>query len=216
MTERLFMLDPYRKEFDSKIANIGESYLILDKTCFYPQSGGQVGDTGKIGSVSVINTKYDENRENILHYVDSVSGFEVNQQVNCQLDWNRRYNIMKLHAASHIMEYFLFKIFGELKLLGCNVNDVRDSSTYEYSDDFDNNKLLEVQKLANEFIDKNHEIIRYNDPKNPNYWYWKAGCIVMPCGGTHPKSTKEIGHISIKMERDKKNKIKINTSFVID
>jgi Ser-tRNA(Ala) deacylase AlaX len=93
------------------------------------------------------------------------------------------------------------------------VNDERDSSTYKFEGDFDNDKLLEVERLANEFIASDYEIKRYEDKEKAGFWWWEAGDIKMPCGGTHPINTGEIGKILVTLDSNKKGKIKIRTAF---
>lgn len=214
MNLRLYMENPYAKEFEAKVMKINGNQVILDKTTFFAESGGQIGDTGYLNNTKVIGTKYDENKENILHIIEGEPGFREKDKIIGIIDWDRRYKIMKNHAASHIMEYFLFKIFGKLKLIGTSVNEKHDSSTYIYPEAFDQDKLKEVESLSNEFILKNHEIERWEDPTKSGWWYWKSGEIMMSCGGTHPVNTKEIGKISVKRKSGGTGKEKILTSAI--
>ena len=214
MTEKLFMKDPYMKEFEAIVEKImNGKYVILNRTCFYPESGGQAGDTGYLNQTRVIDTRYDENKKSIIHVIEGEPDFKEGDKIVGKIDWDRRYKIMKLHAASHIMEHFLFKVFGKLKLVGTHVNEKHDSSVYEYPDSFDPEKLKEVERLVNEFISKGYEIKRWEDPNKPGWWYWKAGEIEIPCGGTHPKNTKEIGEIIIKRKSGGQGKEKVLTSL---
>lgn len=218
MTEKLYMTDAYLKEFDAHVVKIDGNQILLDRTAFYSESGGQVGDTGFLNQTRVIDTRYDEKKENILHIVDGVPNFKEGDKIIGTIDWDRRYRIMKNHAASHIMEYFLFDIFGkfgELKLVGTLVNEKHDSSTYKYSGTFDHENLKSVEELSNQFILKGYNIERWEDPDKPDWWYWKAGKIKMSCGGTHPKNVKEIGQISIKRKSGGKGREKILTSTVV-
>lgn len=213
MTEKLYIQDPYIKEFTAIVKKINGNNIILDKTAFYPESGGQVGDTGYINETRVIDTQYDLDRKNIVHIIEGSPSFKEGEIVKCRLDWDRRYRIMKLHAASHIMEYFLFKLCGKLKLVGTHVNEKHDSSTYE-SDRLDEEKLQRLNDLVNDFISKGYEIERWEDPNKPGWMYWKADGIEIPCGGTHPKNTREIGKVLIKQKSGGRGKIKILTSLV--
>jgi Ser-tRNA(Ala) deacylase AlaX len=214
MTEKLFMNNPYLKEFEAAVIDVKNNYVILDKTCFFPESGGQSGDTGYLNQIKVTDTKYDEKRENILHIVEKQPDFKIGDKLIGKIDWDRRYDTMKLHAASHIMEYFLFKTFGELKLRGTHVNEKHDSSTYQRSEPLDADKLKAVETSVNEFISKGYEIERWENANKPGWWYWKAGEIEIPCGGTHPKNIKEIGTVSISRKGSGKEKETVITSLV--
>jgi Ser-tRNA(Ala) deacylase AlaX len=218
MTEKLYMTNAYVKEFDAHVLKIDGNQVELDRTAFYAKNGGQVGDTGLLNQTRVVDTVYDDKNENrkdrILHIIDKVPDFKQGDNVIGRIDWDRRYRIMKNHAASHIMEYFLFETFGKLKLIGTIVNDKHDNSTYRHNEVFDKEILEEVEKLTNNFISENYEITRWEDDTKPGWWYWKAGNIVMPCGGTHPNNTKEICKISIKRKSGGKGKEKIFTSIL--
>jgi len=216
-TEKLYMKDAYLKEFEAHVIKIMGNQVLLDKTAFYSERGGQVGDTGFLNNTRVIDTKYDENDENkhsILHIIEGNPYFKEGDSIIGRIDWDRRYKIMKNHAASHITEYFLDQIFGKLKLVGTLVNEKHDSSTYIYHEALDKDKLLQVERLSNEFILKGYEIERWEDPDRHGWWYWKAGEITMPCGGTHPLNTEEIGQISIKRKSGGKGKEKIFTMSI--
>lgn len=214
MTVKLYMTDPYLKEFDAHVLKISDDQVVLDKTAFYAESGGQVGDTGFLKKTRVVDTRYDENKKNILHIVEGEPDFVEGDSVTGRIDWERRYRIMKNHAASHIVEFFLFQTFGKLKLVGTLVDEKHDSSTYEYPEVFGHKEFKDIEKLSNEFISKGHEIERWEDPNRPGWWYWKAGEIKMSCGGTHPKNIKEICKISIKRKSGGKGKEKVLTSTI--
>lgn len=215
MTEKLFNIDPYIKEFEATVVTINSDQIILDRTAFYAESGGQVGDTGFLNQTKVINTKFDEKekKENIIHIIEGEPDFKPGDKIIGKIDWDRRYRIMKNHAASHIMEYFLYQTFGTLKLVGTTVNEKHDSSTYERPEPF-GEEFKDIEKLSNEFISKGCEIERWEDSDRPGWWYWKAGAIKMPCGGTHPKNVKEIGQISIKRKSGGKGREKVLTSII--
>ncbi len=214
MTEKIYIQDPYVKEFEAFIQKIEGNNVVLNKTAFYPESGGQAGDTGYIDKTRVIDTRYAPDRQIIIHITSGEPSFEEGNKIKGIIDWSRRYRIMRLHAASHIMEHFLYKVFGELKLSGTHVNEKHDSSTYETDKILEPEKLQRVNDLANAFISKGYEINRWEDSNRPGWMYWKADEIEIPCGGTHPKNTKEIGAIIIKRKSGGSGKEKIITSLV--
>ena len=106
MTEKLFLDNSYLKEFEAKVVNVNDKYIILDKTLFYPKSGGQVNDTGTL-------TRLKDNKEfqvvfavkvndDINHEV-SEAGLQVNDMVRGKINWDRRYKLMRIHTAVHIL-----------------------------------------------------------------------------------------------------------------
>lgn len=212
MTKRIYWENPYQTTFSAKVEKVEGKNVWLDQTCFYPESGGQAGDTGTINGQKVIDTKFDQDK-NVFHIMENETTLKTGDSVEGVIDWERRYKIMKIHSASHIMEHFLFKIFGQLKLTGSHLNEKHDSSTYESAERLDQEKLSMVEKEVNDFISQNLPIETYPDEKKPNYRWWKCGDILMPCGGTHPRNTSEIGLIKLKRDNGGQGKEKVITSF---
>ena len=213
MTKRLYSEDPYKQSFEAVIEKIEGNNVWLDQTCFYPESGRQAGNAGTLNGQKVTDTQFDSEK-NIVHILEFSPTFKVGDKVEGQIDWERRYRIMRVHAASHIMEYFLFQVFGPLKLTGSHLNENYDKSTYESDKRLDPEKLVEVEKRANEFIAQNLPIKTWPDEKRPHFRYWKCGPIQMSCGGTHPKNTSEIGSIRLKRETEDRCREKVVTSLL--
>lgn len=212
MTKKLYWEDAYQKAFSAKVEKVEGQNIWLDQTCFYPESGGQAGDSGIINGQKVTDARFDQDK-NVYHIMENEATLGAGDAVEAEIDWERRYKIMRVHTASHIMEHFLFEVFGQLKLTGSHLNERHDSSTYESVDRLDPDKLFAVEEKANVFIAQNLSIETYPDEKNPNYRWWKCGDILMPCGGTHPRNTSEIGTIKLKRENGGQGREKVVTSL---
>lgn len=213
MTKRLYSENSYKQSFKAVVEKIEGNNVWLDQTCFYPESGGQAGDIGTLNGQKVVDTQFDSEK-NIVHILESAPTFKPGGRVSGQIDWERRYKIMRIHAASHIMEHFLFQVFGSLKLVGSHLNEKYDKSTYESAEILNRKKLAEVEQKANEFIAQNLPIKTWPDERRLHFRYWKCGPIQMPCGGTHPKNTSEIGQIKLKRETGGRGREKIVTSLL--
>ncbi|MEM3555551.1 MAG: alanyl-tRNA editing protein [Candidatus Micrarchaeia archaeon] len=203
MTEALFWKDPYMKEFEGRIVSVNGREVVLDRSCFFPQGGGQVGDTGFLNDVRVIDTRKDESY-NVIHFLEREAPFQVGEVVKGKIDWERRYRIMRLHSAAHVVYYLMIETFGESCKLASSgiVNEKKDITDY-LIDSFSREKLAEVERRANEIIKKGGEIRTWSDEQKLNYRYWEIdGFPKMPCGGTHPKRLEEIGEIIV--QRGKK------------
>jgi len=198
MTRKLFWEDPYQKEFDAKVLRIDGNNVILDQTCFYPRGGGQVGDIGEIKEIRVIDTIKDE-EENVIHILEKEPSFKIGDIVHGKIDWERRYKIMRLHSAAHIVYYIMVELFGE----GCKpstsgiVDDSKDRADYSFEQSIDREKLKIVEQKANEFIISEKEIKWWTDENGRRHWLVE-GMPEMFCGGTHVSNTKEIGRIVVK------------------
>lgn len=197
MTNKLFWKNPYQVEFDATITKIIGNSVVLDATCFYPKSGGQVGDTGYLEDFRVIDTSIDEDSD-IIHSLETEPPLSVGTSVHGKLDWERRYNIMKLHSASHIVYYLMQEVFGkDCKPASSGVVDEKkDRSDYLFKEKLNKEKLIVVQERANQLISKGYEIETWSENDKR---YWKINPFpIMKCGGTHIKNVKEIGAIQIK------------------
>jgi Ser-tRNA(Ala) deacylase AlaX len=204
MTRKLYWEDPYQVEFDAVVLKIDGNRVILDKTCFFPKGGGQVGDIGEINGVKVVDTQKDETYT-VTHILEKEPPFKVGDLVHGKIDWERRYKIMKLHSAAHIVYYLMQEVFGETCKPSSSglLDDKKDRSDYFFTDKLDLNKLKRVEERANEIISKGYEIQTWSDEQDPNRRYWKIEIFpVMACGGTHPRNTREIGRI--RLDRGKK------------
>jgi alanyl-tRNA synthetase len=213
-TIKLYNRDSYLKEFEARVINFENTNVELDRTAFYPEGGGQVGDTGLIGGVKVVDTQSVEER--IIHIMDSIPSFGIGKLVKCCLDWDRRYQIMKLHSAAHIMEHFLYEKLGNLDRVGSRVDNVKDRSDYAYKGRLPVEILNRTEEAANKFIVEGHEIEIKLDPLKPGIRIWRCGPIEMLCGGTHILNTREIGSIRLKRRNPGRGVERVETTLIIN
>jgi alanyl-tRNA synthetase len=211
-TIKLYNVDPYIKEFEAKVLNLNNTNVELDRTAFYPGGGGQVEDTGLIEGVRVVNTHLVE--EKIIHKMEAIPSFSIGKLVKCSLDWERRYRIMKLHSASHIMEYFLYEELGKLERVGSRVDDMKDRSDYAYKSRLSSEALKRTEVLANNFIAEGHKVDIQLDSSRPGIRIWRCGSIEMLCGGTHILNTSEIGSIRLRRRNPGKGVERIETTLI--
>jgi len=211
-TEKLYNIDAYIKRFEATVIGFNDEGVILDRTAFYPEGGGQAGDTGFIKGFRIRDTRLIEGE--IVHILEERSTLNVGELVEGEIDWERRYNIMRLHSASHIMEFFLYKTFGTLRRTGSYVNEVKDRADYEYDGKMSVEGLKIVETETNRFISESHPIVIYLDPSNANLRIWKCSWMEMPCGGTHVKNTSEIGPIRLKRKNPGRGVERVETYLV--
>lgn len=120
MTTKNFYEDPDLNEFEATIQNVGENYILLNRTYFYPEGGGQNGDRGSIATEKVINTQ--EVGNEIRHLLESPPHIKIGQKVKCKLDWPLRLRSMKLHSLAHIIYLAFTEVAGKAKVIGSSVN----------------------------------------------------------------------------------------------
>jgi alanyl-tRNA synthetase len=210
LTERLYFEDAYLKEFDGRVlerlVREGRPAVILDRTCFYPESGGQPSDRGVLGGADVLHVF--EDGEKIVHLLDRE--LSETEELRGVIDWARRFDHMQQHSGQHILSQCFVEILdGETRSfhLGEQVSTL-EIGTSSISED----SLERVESRANEVVFEDREIRTYfveagqvetvplrRPPK-------KEGTIRVvevrgfdysACGGTHCRRTGEVGLIKI-------------------
>jgi len=229
----LFVENSYLKEFESKILNIENNNIILEETVFYAKSGGQPGDTGKINlndkEINIIDTIYDQNKI-ISHVCEDVSDLKIGDKIKGKINWQTRYKHMRMHSALHLLCSLIpYDVTGgqisyEKSRLDFNADEKIEK------DEIENNinqlvredHKISYQWITNEELDKQSELVRTMSVKPPRtnqkIRLVKIGNIdLQPCGGTHVKSTKEIGEIKIgKIENKGKKNRRVNILLIND
>jgi alanyl-tRNA synthetase len=192
--------------------------LFLDKTPFYAESGGQVGDTGLITSganqYQVIDTTFALPGLR-RHHCRVVSGsLTVNQTVTANIDSLRRLAIRRHHTATHILHWSLRQVLGEhVKQAGSLVDDERLRFDFSHYDAVTEEELLRIEELANsltlsnEVVDSSESskdealakgaIAFFGDKYGDRVRVLSAGPSVELCGGTHVSATGDIGIIKV-------------------
>lgn len=218
---RVFLNDAYCDRFSATVVKITENGLInTDRTNFYATSGGQPADRGWLertdGSrIRIEGAKFDENKEAIyLVPADDGPTIEAGETVECVIDWDRRYQLMKMHTACHLLS-----VVCPYPITSANVGeaesrvdfDLPDASVTKENVTAELNRLISDDHvvystwISEAVLDANPEIIRSKNVRPPR----GAGDIRLvcigddasvdsqPCGGTHVRRTGEIGEIHI-------------------
>ncbi|MFH1964994.1 MAG: alanine--tRNA ligase-related protein [Acidobacteriota bacterium] len=214
--ERLYSGDSYLSEFKAEITRVVPCQngweVSLSRTAFYPESGGQPADQGWINDVPVVNVV--DTSEGPVHIVSTGNLF-VSQEVQCRIDWNRRFDYMQHHTGQHILSQAFLEICGTATVsfhLSC------DSATIDLSvESLPEEMLFETEIRANKAVTENMEIRVYpfdsskqkdipvrkpSTRQGPVRIVEISNWDYSPCGGTHCKSTGEVGIIKItRLER---------------
>jgi len=226
----LYMDDSYIREFEAKVVSVtkgGEDkfFVVLDRTAFYPNSGGQPHDTGKIvkNGVEYPVVYVGKFSGKISHEV-SKEGLKEGDVVKGIIDWERRYKLMRMHTAAHLISEIFHK---ETEALITGNQLGLEHSRIDFSlENFDREMMKEYFTKANEIVSKDLKVKTYFLPREEamkieditklanalppdvkNLRIVEIGNFDMQAdGGTHVRSTKEIGRIEfLKAENKGKN-----------
>jgi alanyl-tRNA synthetase len=214
MTLRLYYTDSYLRDFDADIVERadGGRRIYLDRSAFYPTSGGQPCDTGTIGGNAVVDV-VDEG-ERVAHLLaDPLGGSRVSGAV----DWERRFDHMQQHTGQHLLSAVLHEAFGHATI---SVHFGRESSTLDLDAPvIDHARLVEAESRANRLVAENRPVeVSFEEAGSAGDLRKAAerrGTLRIvtirdldrsACGGTHVRATGEIGPILVrKSERVKRN-----------
>ena len=222
MTEKLFYQDSHRSTFTAIVQEVrpsGNGYeIILDRTAFFPEGGGQSSDTGSLGGVSVSDVQEIDGK--IIHYMDGplVEGTEVE---GC-IDWTERFSKMQQHTGEHIVSGLIHKIYGYHNV-GFHLGT--DSVTLDFNGVVPKEKLHEIEQLANEAVAKNLpvQVLYPTDEELSKISYRSKieiegqvrivvidGYDVCACCAPHVKQTGEIGLIKLVGMQNYKGGVRIS------
>jgi alanyl-tRNA synthetase len=224
MTLKLYWADSHLTRFTARIQDTwleNQGRLVeLDRTAFYPTGGGQPYDTGKINSAYVTGVEMaDGNR--ILHRLEGDIDFSIGQEVECQIDWLRRREIMQQHTGQHILSQAFFQLTGAETRGFRIVEDLTEIDlTLDSQPDVIEKLIDQAQELANSIVFDNREIRAHTvTPEEAASLPLRKESFITdmvrvieidgfdwsPCGGTHAKRTGEVGLIAVRSwERAKK------------
>ena len=209
MTQRLFDLDSKLCEFDGTVISCeqsGEHYeILLDKTAFFPNEGGQTSDVGTLGDVNVLNVVEKEGK--ILHICDAPINNGV--IIHGMVDFSHRFYNMQNHTGEHIISGIVHKMYG-YENVGFHLS--RDGMTVDFSGELTREQLDEIEWLANRAIYECHPIKCYypTDEELAGISYRSKlenientrlvvidGVDVCACCAPHVYNTGEVGIIKI-------------------
>ena len=155
MTEKLYYKDAYIIEFTARVISSEKREdlyaVVLDRTAFFPEEGGQYADKGMLGSAKVLDVR--EADGIIYHYTDAP--VEVGEEVVGKIDFDERYEKMQCHTGEHILSGIIHELYG-LDNVGFHLG--ADDVTMDVSAPLSREELDRVERLANEVIYKNVEV----------------------------------------------------------
>ena len=226
---KLFEDDAYLREFKAKIISIvkDDNRIELDQTAFYAKSGGQPGDIGTIEvegiKIEVLDTIKENNK--IINIVDDLRDLEDNSNIIGKINWDLRYKHMRMHTALHLLCSIVplgvtgGQIGYEKSRLDFNDPDkVINKEELEEKINLlvEDNHIVNTEIIEGNILEEKPELVRTMSVKPPQVdgkiRLIRIGDVdLQPCGGTHVKSTNEIGKIQIgKIENKGKMNRRVN------
>jgi misacylated tRNA(Ala) deacylase len=216
-TELLYRDDAYLKTATARVIAVDERGIELDRTIFYPQGGGQVGDTGVLmraggERIAVADTRKGDALDRVLHVpAPAAPRPEIGEALALEIDWPRRYSLMRLHTALHVMSCVVVA-----PVTGGNI--APDKARLDFDIDMslldakriedETNALIvrgaetETVWITDEELDARPELVKTMSVKPPRgagrvRLLRIPGIDLQPCGGTHVRNIAEIGSVRV-------------------
>lgn len=217
VTTPVFRDDAYQTDCPATVTGLTDKGIILDRTVFYAQGGGQPGDIGRLvrqdGTlVPIVNTIYGEDRKSIVHVpADGAPTLSEGDTVTAILDWDKRYARMRIHTALHLLSVVLpFPVTGGAIADGEGRLDfdIQDAGLDKEKIGRDLNGLIGRDApvteswITDEELDANPGLVKTMSVKPPRgsgrvRLITIEGIDLQPCGGTHVRRTGEIGSVVV-------------------
>ena len=220
VTEALFRENGYLAEAEAEVVHVNDrGGIILDRTVFYATSGGQPGDTGRLTladgrTVDVAATITGETKDEIIHVPSADAGLKPGEKVKLALDWERRLRLMRMHTACHLLTVVCpFPITGAAVAEDDSRVDF-DIPDAGFTKEDVTARLMELVRadhpvstrwITDEALAANPGLVKSKNVRPPTgtgrirlVLIGDNGSVdSQPCGGTHVKSTAEVGEIHI-------------------
>ena len=218
-TNKLYYKDQYQRSFQGKVLLSYKNYLVLDQTTFYPEGGGQVGDTGiiRVGDIEYKVVDTQKVKDYVIHILDKEANIPEGTTVYGEIDWQRRYRIMKHHTGTHVILSAARKVLGEhVWQAGAEKTPQKarlDITHYKMPTE---EEIKKIEDLANYVINDRRPVRPFNINRIEAEMKYGvsiyAGGVpegaevrlieikdwdIEGCGGTHLSNTSEIGALKI-------------------
>lgn len=209
MTEKLYYADSHMKEFDAEVISCEQTEtgyrVVLNRTAFFPEGGGQYADTGSLGNVHVLDAQ--EKKGVLYHYVDGP--LAVGGRVHGSIDWERRFESMQQHTGEHIISGLVHGRFG-YQNVGFHLG--ADYCTMDFDGPITKDELREIEFSANQIVYQNLDVeTLYPSKEELKSLEYRSkieiegqvrivnipGVDTCACCAPHVKKTGEIGNIKL-------------------
>ncbi|MFC7081063.1 alanyl-tRNA editing protein [Halorussus caseinilyticus] len=227
MTEQRYLPDEDDvTEFEATVTEVGDDFLVLDGTYFYPEGGGQPADRGELswGGGRAAVTKVRKNHGDVRHYVEDVDGDlpDPGDGVRGDIDADRREAHRRMHTAQHVVSRVVLDEYGA-ETAGNQIHADRSRIDFEPAD-FSEDDVDRIERLSNEAIERDFEVTKAERPREQAEERTEEGRALLdlipdhvdplrvveiesfdycPCGGTHVDSLGEVGRVEITNRKSK-------------
>lgn len=219
MTKR-FRAEPYLKQATALVTDLDGAWVKLDHPILFAFSGGQQSDRGTLAGHDILDSEALDDGT-IRYRLPDDHGLAGGQEVTQEIDWELRFQIMRVHTATHMAYAAMSEQMGAAhELIGSNVHAGKGRIDWALDE-----AVSPIVQAAGErvqaLVDADLEVKRFADSDDPDRWVWQLeGDDLdpvywrMPCGGTHVARTSEVGTVKLKRKNIGKGKERVEVSLL--
>lgn len=235
MSEAVFREDAYARSCDARVIGVDERGIRLDRTVFYPQGGGQPGDTGVLRMTDGRELRIGDTRkgnlpDEILHVpVDDAAWLTAGTPVTAKIDWARRHRLMRMHTCLHLLSAVIIA-----PVTGGQIGDGYGRLDFDLPDTPDRDEVnaklqalirrdasVSFRWITDEELDAHPELVKTLSVQPPRgvgsiRLVNVEGIDLQPCGGTHVARIGEIGEVNVtRIEKKGKQNRRVRLEFPV-
>ncbi len=194
MIRKVFWDNPYQQTLMTKVAEVSGHEVVFEETIAYSFTGGQESDKAFVNNIPILNSRMEGNL--IYYTLPAGHGLSVGDAVTMTIDWPRRYRLMRLHFAAELVLEIVTQKF-HLDKVGAHIAEHKARIDFVFGQ--------QISCLFDEILEAYNKIIAADRPIETGFSdipnqrrYWRIeGFAEVPCGGTHVRSTKEVGYVTV-------------------
>lgn len=218
--KKIFWIDPYLSTLQTKVKALQGNEVVLEETIGYSESGGQESDKITLNGIPVLFSRMDKTPPFFIYYtLPGGHGLSIGDKVNMEIDWPRRNKLMRLHFTCELVLVLMNRLYNKtidgielkpneidtvIRKRGAHMSETSARVDFECATNI-SEYFPTIMREYNKIIDADLTIEKGYLNEENEIRYWRLPDIAtVPCGGTHVRSTREVGAITLK--RDRANK----------
>jgi Ser-tRNA(Ala) deacylase AlaX len=210
---KVFWDDPYQHTLTTKVASVDGNRIFVEDTIAFSFSGGQESDKATLNELSILTSTIEGNL--IIYTLEEGHGLCAGDVVTMKIDWLRRYRLMRLHFAAELILELVVRKFG-LEKIGAHISETKARIDFVYDQN--------ISSIFDTILGEYNEIIERDEPiktgfshiENQRRFWEIEGFSKVSCGGTHVRSTAEVGFVTLKRKNIGGSKERIEMTLIED
>lgn len=209
--QKVFWENPYQQTLITKITSVNDNEVLPEKTIAFSFSGGQESDKAWFNGIEVLSSRM---ADGIIYYtLPENHSLQAESEIEITIDWTRRYRLMRLHFTAELILEIVTQML-HLEKVDAHISESKARIDFK-SDSNISEHFNTILERYNEIIKRDLPILKDFSDVATQRRFWKIdGFAQVPCGGTHVKTTAEVGFVTLKRDHPGKGIERIEIRLV--